>query len=112
VNFYEFEKLGGANTNINALIGELGTQVESIHSGNSEHAEAMLLIQAPTLDELFDNLARRAGRPESMDTVDRYMRLALKAQSQCRAPLETLATAKNPIPAMFVCQQNFGIKQI
>jgi hypothetical protein len=34
VNFYEFEKLEGANTNINALIGELGTQAEAVHSGD------------------------------------------------------------------------------
>ena len=30
------------------------------------------------------------------DKRDRYMRLALKAQAQCRATLETLATVKNP----------------
>jgi hypothetical protein len=72
----------------------------------------MLLIQAHTLDELFNNLARRARRAEHMDIVNRYMRLALKAQSQRRAPLETLATVKNPAPAMFVRQQNFGMKQM
>jgi hypothetical protein len=109
--FYEFEKLESANTDINALIGELGKQVEAVHKGDYERMESMLLIQAHTLDELFNNLTRRAGRAEYMDTLDRYMRLALKAQSQCRATLETLATVRNPVPAMFVRQQNFGMNQ-
>jgi hypothetical protein len=32
------------------------------------------------------------------------MRLALKAQSQCRATIETLAEIKNPQPVAFVQQ--------
>ncbi len=35
------------------------------------------------------------------------MRLALKAQSQCRATLETLATIKNP-PVVFARQANIA----
>ena len=35
------------------------------------------------------------------------MRMALKAQSQCRATLETLATIKNP-PAVFARQANIA----
>jgi hypothetical protein len=37
---------------------------------------------------------------ECLDATDKYMRLALKAQSQCRAALETLARIKNPIPCI------------
>jgi hypothetical protein len=33
-----------------------------------------------------------------LHVVDKYMKLALKAQSQCRATLETLAEIKNPRP--------------
>ncbi len=44
---------------------------------------------------------------EHMDHLDRYLRLALKAQSQCRATLETLATIKNP-PAVFARQANIA----
>jgi hypothetical protein len=36
------------------------------------------------------------------------MRLALKAQTQCRATLETLALLKNPTPVAFVRQANIG----
>jgi len=33
-----------------------------------------------------------------MNAAEKYMRLALKAQGQCRATLETLAAIKNPQP--------------
>jgi hypothetical protein len=36
------------------------------------------------------------------------MRLALKAQSQCRATLETLVNIKNPRPVAFVQQANIA----
>jgi hypothetical protein len=36
-----------------------------------------------------------------------YLRLGLKAQSQCRATLETLAAIKNPRPVAFVQQANY-----
>ena len=44
-----------------------------------------------------------------MDKLDRcYLRLALKAQSQCRATLATLAAVKNPQPVAFVRQANIA----
>ena len=39
------------------------------------------------------------------------MRLAFKAQNQCRATLETLAEIKNPKPTAFIKQQNIGVNQ-
>jgi len=39
-----------------------------------------------------------------LDAAERYMRLALKAQGQCRATLETLAVIKNP--PLFARQAN------
>src|SRR5260370_33541175 len=41
-----------------------------------------------------------------MEAAERYMRLALKAQSQCRATIETLAEMKNLKPVAFVHQAN------
>jgi hypothetical protein len=59
------------------------------------------------LDAIFASLARRAqmNMGEYMNAADRYMRLALKAQGQCRATLETLAAIKNP-PVVFAKQAN------
>ena len=44
---------------------------------------------------------------EYINAAERYLRLALKAQSQCRATLETLATIKNP-PVIYAKQANIA----
>jgi hypothetical protein len=56
------------------------------------------------------NLARRAAlnMGEYMYAAETYLRLALKAQGQCRATLETLAVIKNPQPIAFVRQANIA----
>jgi hypothetical protein len=59
------------------------------------------------LNGLFANLAHRARTTEYTDKLDRYLRLALKAQGQCRATLETLAAIKNP-PTVIARQANFA----
>jgi hypothetical protein len=70
----------------------------------------MLTAQAHSLDGMFNNLARRAYRnlDEYPDAADRYMRLALKAQGQCRANVEALAEMKNPTAVAFVQQANIA----
>jgi len=44
-------------------------------------------------------------RQEYLAYMEVFMKLALKAQSQCRATLETLATIKNP-PVVYARQAN------
>ncbi len=97
----------GDITDVNALADELALQIESVNNGNMKRPEAMLLSQAHTLDELFNNLARRAKNQEFMSNLETYLRLALKAQTQCRATLETLAAIKNP-PVIFAKQANIS----
>jgi hypothetical protein len=46
-----------------------------------------------------------------MSQLDGYLRLGSKAQSQCRATVETLNLMKNPPSAMFVKQANLAINQ-
>jgi hypothetical protein len=69
----------------------------------------MLTAQAAALNAVFLELTRRSGNNmgEYIDAADRYMRLALKAQGQCRATLETLAAIKNP-PVVFARQANIA----
>ena len=45
---------------------------------------------------------------EYINAADTYMRLALKAQAQCRSTLEALAEIKNPRPVSFVKQANIA----
>lgn len=90
------------------LITDLQTKAEIIQDGNMKPLESMLYLQAITLQTIFTNLARRSAMNagEYIDATDKYMRLALKAQSQCRATLETLAEIKNPMP--YIKQANIA----
>ena len=58
----------------------------------------MLTSQALTLDAVFTEMLSRATQNigKYPDAVERYMRLALKAQSQSRATLETLVKMHQP----------------
>ncbi len=75
-----------------------------------EGTAGTLVAQAATLDTIFTTLARRAAA--NMDThlqaTESYLRLALKAQAQCRATLETLAEIKNPRQVSIVQQANIA----
>lgn len=96
-------------TDLQSLVRELGRQVGKVQENDLSRAESLLLTQAHTLDAIFNELARRAAlnMGEYINAMDRYLRLALKAQSQCRATLETLATIKNP-PVIYAKQANIA----
>lgn len=84
---------------------------EKIQDGNLVHIERVLLIQAQTLDTMFNNLACRATLTDFVEPLEALLRVALRAQSQCRATLETLANIKNPPQVAFVKQANIGHNQ-
>jgi hypothetical protein len=91
-----------------ALVEELAKQNAAVSKGEMGRAEAMLMSQAHALEAIFHELARRSASNmgEYLGAAETYMRLALKAQSQCRASLETLAAIKNPAAITFVKQAN------
>lgn len=93
--------------NVNAIAIELSEQVKYINGGNMHRAEAMLVSQAHTLDKIFNHMMRSAKCQSHLLQYETYMRLALKAQSQCRATLESLAKIKNP-PIVYAKQANFA----
>jgi hypothetical protein len=93
---------------INVLVADLGKQCELASKGDLARTEALLMAQAHTLDAIFHKLARKATHVEYLNQFDVNLRLALKAQSQCRATLQTLATIKNPQPVAFVRQANIA----
>ena len=61
--------------------------------------------QATALQTLFSRLAERGMGCDGIPGFEANMRMALRAQNQCRATLETLATIKNP-PVLFAKQAN------
>jgi len=92
---------------VNELVTELARQVDAVKVGDLARAEGMLIAQAHALDNIFANLARRAVSQEYLKQWEAYMRMAMKAQNQCRMTLETLATIKNP-PVVFAKQANIN----
>src|SRR5262249_13859921 len=97
-----------APLDIPALASALGEQSRKANDGDLSRVESMLMAQAHTLNALFTALTRRAVAQEYLNQYETHMRLALKAQSQCRATLETLAAIKNPAPVAFVRQANIA----
>jgi len=92
---------------VNELVSELARQIDVVNGGDLARAEGMLIAQAHALDNIFANLARRATNQEYLKQWEAYMRMAMKAQNQCRMTLETLATIKNP-PVVFAKQANIN----
>ena len=90
------------------MVDELKQQSAAVHANDMSRAESMLLSQAHTLDGLFAKLASKALAAEQLSVMDPLMRLALKAQNQARATLQTLAELKAPKHIAFVKQANIG----
>lgn len=97
------------DTDIQSLVSELENQCKKARGGDPARSESLLLSQAHALDGIFHELARRAAMNmgEHLNATDTYLRLALKAQGQCRATLETLSVIKNP-PVIFAKQANIS----
>lgn len=87
------------------MLAILRDQAAAVQRGDPAHAEAMLINQASALQSLFVRLSERAMEQTHMPNLEGFMRLALRAQSQCRASLETLAAIKNP-PIVYARQAN------
>ena len=87
------------------LLATLADHAKAVSCGDLSRVEAMLTNQADSLQALFVALVERSLRQEYVAYVEPYMRLALKAQGQCRATLQTLAEIRNP-PVIYARQAN------
>lgn len=87
------------------LVQTLKDQGRAANRNDLSQAEAMLMNQATALQTLFSRMADRATGADYMPNFEIFMRVALKAQSQCRATLESLAAIKNP-PLVYAKQAN------
>jgi len=95
------------DVDVPSLVKELRAQAAAANLGDFAQTEAMLINQAGALQTLFARLTERAMEQEHMLNLEGFMRMALRAQNQCRATLETLATIKNP-PVVFAKQANIN----
>jgi hypothetical protein len=97
-----------------AVYDQLVTITGEAAAGSLRRSEELLMAQAVTLDLLFNSLARRARSnldqaPEYAETV---LRLALRAQSQSRATLESLGALLQPSTTAFIRQGDHATAQV
>lgn len=87
----------------------IAEKAAAVVAGDMSSSERMLVAQATSLNSICVSLFLRAeaNMGEYRDTAEVYMKLALKAQNQCRMTLETLAAIKNP-PVVYARQANFA----
>ena len=102
------EKWQSDTYDVNVLADELAAQVKAVNQGDMQRTEGMLISQAQALDAIFVNLMRRSVNQTNAAHWEMYMRMGMKAQSQCRATLQVLAEIKNPRPVAFVKQANIN----
>jgi hypothetical protein len=97
-------------TDLTESVAVLTAAVAKVNAGDLSGPEAMLTAQACALDAIFTELARRAAlnMSEHINAAEIYLRLALKAQAQCRTTVEALVEMKNPRPVAFVSQANIS----
>ena len=77
-------------------VGALILETRQVGGGDLSNLEAILAAQVVTLNAMFTQYVTQTARMTIVDQIDRFTRLALKAQGQCRATVETLAAIKNP----------------
>lgn len=91
--------------------------VESLRAiAAADHADAvgdvekLMRAQAATLSVMFSELTKRAAchLDDSPQLLETYLRLALRAQDQCRKTGETLATIRNPSAVVIAKNINSG----
>ena len=101
--------IAGTDLDQGAIMETLGDGALDLKDGSLDGLERMLFAQASSLNGVFICMAQRSAQNlgEYLPAAVTYMKLALKAQSQCRATLETLAAIKNP-PVIYARQANFA----
>jgi len=103
-----FEKKFG-DVDLTYLVNALNEETAKANSRDLTGAGDMLVAQATILDAVFNNLAIRSAANMGegyMEATETYMKLALRAQSQCRSTWEALSAIQNPI--QIVKQQNIA----
>ncbi len=105
----DFAKPTWGELSLGDVLDSLNSHADKIKGGDLARVEAMLGGQAAALNTMFAELARRgaANMGQYIDAAETYLKLALRAQSQCRATLETFAAIKNP-PVVFAKQANIA----
>ena len=87
-----WEDASGGTIDAQAGYEAVREQVQAVRDGGLSGAEATLTGQAIALNVIFAEMARRgqAALHRQGNAAERYLRLAMRAQAQCRATLHEL----------------------
>ena len=99
---------------VNEYRKQIKFQADLVKAGDLGRPEEILSAQAGTLDMLFNILADKALRNIAtgyQDAGESYLRMAMKAQSQCRTTIEAIGELKYPKSPTFIRQQNIAAQQ-
>ena len=78
------------------IFTQLKAQAEAIQAGDLSLFDAMLVNQAVALQSLFADLAVKASAgTKSPELFEMQLKLAMRAQNQCRATIQTLLESRN-----------------
>ena len=97
----------GEHMDVPTMLATLREQAKAVNDGDLQQAESMLMNQATALQSLFARLTEKAMGADYLTSFEGFMRMALRAQSQCRTTLETLSAIKNP-PIVYAKQANIA----
>jgi hypothetical protein len=92
-------RIGGEPASLNELVLELESLAKEAKKGDSDRAHSLLTAQSHTLDAIFHNLITRGQLNIShgySETGREYLKLAMRAQAQCRATVDSLIAARRP----------------
>lgn len=79
--------------------------------GEISELETMLMMQARTLEVLFNRMTRTACRSSMIMHTEMLLNIALRAQNQSRKTIALLADLKSPKRTTFIKQQNNAVNQ-
>lgn len=104
------EPIVGA-VDMGAYVERLVGQTQAVTGGDLSSLEAMLTVQAGTLDAVFNKLANQASQANHVSTQEVLLRTALKAQAQCANTVKVLGELKQPKSIAFIRQANVANQQ-
>lgn len=97
-----------ATLDLTEVFAKVLERAKEVTNRDTKNQESMLAGQIISMNAIYTDLAIIARQNISNAVVfERLMRLALKAQSNCRATAEALAAIQNP-PTVFARQANFA----
>jgi hypothetical protein len=109
--FVDFTKNIFPDISLQECIEVMRADIKAVNGGNLDKLEGMLTAQAEALNAMFNQMAKKSIHAEYLPQMETFMRMALKAQSQCRTTVETIAEIKFPKSATFIRQANIANQQ-